>query len=145
MTHNIAPDAMHIAAVRTLEHAGYTYHGSTHWKPPLGPSSFPLLELLDKAMTHNIALEAELKALREQKPVAWDAGILTRYHPDPYYNKEKHYPNIKPLYADPVPPVLRDLSDAEISACWHSKLWKSESPHHEFARAIIKAAREKTE
>jgi hypothetical protein len=24
------------AAVRTLTHLRYTYHGSTHWKPPLG-------------------------------------------------------------------------------------------------------------
>lgn len=26
------------AAVRTLEHMGYTYHGSVYWKPPLGPA-----------------------------------------------------------------------------------------------------------
>lgn len=32
------PRAPEQAAVRTLRHAGYTYHGGEMWKPPLGLS-----------------------------------------------------------------------------------------------------------
>jgi hypothetical protein len=85
--------------------------------------------------------------------VAWDAGILTRYHPDPYYNEEKHYPKIKPLYAAPVPPVLRDLSDEELFEAafdfdcgtnGENKMWLLNHPDHLrwLHDNIIKAARE---
>ena len=31
-----AQPAQHTAAIKTLEHLGYTYHGAEYWKPPLG-------------------------------------------------------------------------------------------------------------
>lgn len=37
-------DAKHEAAVKTLEAAGYTYHGGELWKPRLGPSAKPFLD-----------------------------------------------------------------------------------------------------
>jgi hypothetical protein len=37
-------DAKHDAAVKTLEAAGYTFHGGQLWKPPLGPNPQPLFE-----------------------------------------------------------------------------------------------------
>lgn len=45
------------AAIATLEHLGYTYHGGEMWKPPLGPA--PNFSLIDQ-------LHAEIDALKEQ-------------------------------------------------------------------------------
>lgn len=43
-------DKKRLAAVRTLEFAGYTYHGGEHWKPPLGPKpDFKALDRLREA------------------------------------------------------------------------------------------------
>lgn len=45
------------AAIATLEHLGYTWHGGEMWKPPLGP--VPDFSLIDR-------LHAEIDALKEQ-------------------------------------------------------------------------------
>jgi hypothetical protein len=45
-----------VAAIKTLTHLGYTYHGGEHWKPPLGAAP----------------------QAREQEPVAW--LYFDKYH-----------------------------------------------------------------
>lgn len=40
-------DRERLAAVRTLQSLGYTYHGGEGWKPPLGPPPHPILKRID--------------------------------------------------------------------------------------------------
>lgn len=52
-------------AKRALESAGYSLlEGAQEWKPPIGPSPSPLLDLID-------SLRAELEAARKQDPVGF--------------------------------------------------------------------------
>ena len=52
-------------AKRALESAGYSLlEGAQEWKPPIGPSPSPLLDLID-------SLRAELEAARKQEPFMW--------------------------------------------------------------------------
>lgn len=44
-----------LAAVRTLEALGYTYHGSEQWKPPIGKA--PDFDLIDRLKAENEALK----------------------------------------------------------------------------------------
>ena len=53
----VSEQSAYKAAVATLEHLGYTYHGGEMWKPPLGPA--PNFSLIDQ-------LHAEIDALKEQ-------------------------------------------------------------------------------
>lgn len=41
---NMSQQTAEQSAVKTLERLGYTYHGGTQWKPPLGKSAEPLLD-----------------------------------------------------------------------------------------------------
>jgi hypothetical protein len=135
------------AAVRTLESTGYTYHGGGLWKPPLGLSSLPLRDAMDRQEVRIGELEAKLRALREQKP-------FTHYyrHQSPFdgsffwssaitYNGV-HSTEAMRLYADPVPP--RDLSDEEIKSIFRKSI-SEQGRQIDFVvigQAIIKAARE---
>ena len=53
----VSEQSAYKAAIATLEHLGYTYHGGEMWKPPLGPA--PNFSLIDQ-------LHAEIDALKEQ-------------------------------------------------------------------------------
>ncbi len=90
---------------------------------------------------HSEPVEILSKTHQAQAPVAWNVGGRL-CHSHPSLDKQSTTgPKAIPLYA--TSPQLRNLSDDEISECWNSKLWKSASPHHEFARAILAKAREK--
>lgn len=64
-------DAKHEAAVKTLEAAGYTYHGGELWKPPLGPSAKPFLDRIAE-------LEAALRTIASTFDETWLNGSIER-------------------------------------------------------------------
>ncbi len=49
-------DKARIAAMRTLERLGYTYHGGEEWKPPLGEPKDTLSRLADATLALNRTL-----------------------------------------------------------------------------------------
>lgn len=55
-------DTPQAAAVRTLERMGYTHHGGTEWKPPLGP--VPDFARMDAERVRQEALERVAEAAR---------------------------------------------------------------------------------
>lgn len=50
-----------LAAIKTLQHLGYSYHGAEMWKPPIGKK--PNFDLLDTKGARIAELEAELEAV----------------------------------------------------------------------------------
>jgi hypothetical protein len=115
-----------------------------------------LKDELQQAIYDNIELQAELKALREQVPVTYRYKFQSQYEGQyvwrdstDQYNGNKCIES-QPLYAAPVSPVLRDLSDEEILKAWSNALEEIKPKFPSItlsdrklitARAIIKAVR----
>lgn len=73
------------AAIRTLTAAGYTFHGGTLWKPPLGKFHAPEAETLYRYST--LCLEAESVGL---KLFANRDGFILRHQ----HSHEEYHQNI---------------------------------------------------
>lgn len=104
------------------------------------------------------ALESQIEEARNQTPVFWRVADCA------YKAKAEAHCNVRnpdlapePLYAAPVPPVMRELSDEEILSLWEYSYAKHlpvaetdamtlcekiKSCELDLSRAIIKAARE---
>jgi hypothetical protein len=90
-------------AKRALESAGYTLlDGAQEWKPPIGPSSSPLLDLID-------SLRAELEAARMQADKLNALIVECTVDGD----LDSRLFNAYMEYASPVPPVFRNREGAD--------------------------------
>jgi len=103
------------------------------------------------------ALTEQIDAAKNQAPVAWSVSDMYLYwrldDAKAHINNPRNI-TPEPLYAAPVPPVLRDLSDEELfdaalnfdcGTHGENTEWRLNSPVElrELHDAIIKAAREK--
>jgi len=149
-------DKKALAACRTLEHSGYTYHGGELWKPPLGSCPMPLLEQIEALQAENESLKAQIEAAKNQEPI----GILAyRFVTGFEFNQMESSDALRiegsrhKVYAAPLPPMLRDMSDEELfdaasnfdcGTHGENTEWRLNSPVElrELHDAIIKAARE---
>jgi hypothetical protein len=122
-------------------------------------AAFVVSALVRRQQSRIDELEAELRALREQKPVFYRYKFKSPWYEDEDVWMNVHEYNGQPciesqaLYAAPVPPVLRDLSDAELFEAafdfdcgtnGENKMWLLNHTDHLrwLHDNIIKAARE---
>lgn len=78
-----AEDRRIAAAIRTLEGNGYTYHGGTAWKPPLGPRRTPMpsvdsLRDWHVGITHDGQSEVRIVLSDPEEARTWIAWMLQR-------------------------------------------------------------------